>query len=128
LHRRIPRATTSVMRILADENIPRPLVHALREQSHDVDWVLERRPGATDHDVLLWARREERAILTFDKDFRDWAFRSEEPMPDGCILLQIDGGDGARVVERTIEALKDRTDCRGTFIVVTERRTKARSI
>lgn len=116
------------MRILADENIPRPLVHALRERSHDVDWVLERRPGATDLEVLLWARREERAILTFDKDFRHWAFRSHEPMPDGCVLLQFGGKTTASIVEKTIDALASRIDCRGLFIVVTEHRTKARAL
>lgn len=128
LRGRSARARTCVMRILADENIPRQIVHALRERSHDVDWVLERRPGASDHDVLMWARKEERAILTFDKDFRDWAFRSQEPMPDGCILLQIEPADPIFVARRTLESLADRSDCRGSFIVVMEHRTKVREL
>jgi len=39
------------MRILANENVPGPVVAGLRAAGHDVLWVKERMAGATDRDV-----------------------------------------------------------------------------
>jgi predicted nuclease of predicted toxin-antitoxin system len=39
------------MRILADENVPGPVVTALREAGHDVLWTKEGSPGARDRDA-----------------------------------------------------------------------------
>ena len=46
------------MRILANENVPGPVVTALRDAGHDVLWVKEDMAGAVDHDVLALAERE----------------------------------------------------------------------
>ena len=40
------------MRFLADENMPGPVVAALRTQNHDVLWIKECRPGASDAIVV----------------------------------------------------------------------------
>ena len=40
------------MRILANENVPGPVVAALRAAGHDVLCVKESMSGAKDHDVL----------------------------------------------------------------------------
>jgi len=48
------------MRILANENVPGPVVAALRAVGHDVLWVKEAMSGATDRDVLARAEREAR--------------------------------------------------------------------
>jgi predicted nuclease of predicted toxin-antitoxin system len=52
------------MRILADENVPGPVVTALREARHDVVWVKESMPGARDADVLARAQSETRLVVT----------------------------------------------------------------
>jgi hypothetical protein len=46
------------MRILANENLPRPVIAALREVGHDVVWVRESMPGAADSEVLAVAQAE----------------------------------------------------------------------
>ena len=46
------------MRFLADENIPGPVVAALRERGDDVFWVKESMPGASDPVVLNVAQRD----------------------------------------------------------------------
>lgn len=120
--------TTSAMRILADEDIPRPLVHCLRDASHDVDWVIERRPGTSDKDVLRWARRERRTLLTFDKDFRHQVLGSGEELPDGCILLRLTSSNADVVARRVIEVLENYPDCSRTFLVVLDHRAKARAL
>jgi predicted nuclease of predicted toxin-antitoxin system len=56
------------MRFLANENFPGAAVAALETAGHDIVWVRTAAPGSTDEDVLAWAGREERVLLTFDQD------------------------------------------------------------
>lgn len=39
-------------RLLANENMPGPLINALRNVGHDVAWIVEDAPGAADAGVL----------------------------------------------------------------------------
>ncbi len=57
------------MRFLANENVPLEAVQALRKSGFDVAWVRQSAPGMIDPEVLAWAVREQRVLLTFDKDF-----------------------------------------------------------
>nr|BAL59253.1 hypothetical conserved protein [Candidatus Acetothermum autotrophicum] len=58
------------MKILADEHIPKVLLHALRQARHEVITVIELgMAGATDEEILQRARAENALILTEDKDF-----------------------------------------------------------
>jgi len=57
------------MRFLADESCDFAIVRALRAAGHDVVAVTERLPGAEDQAVIDLAVREERILLTEDKDF-----------------------------------------------------------
>lgn len=63
------------MRFLADENFPGGAVTALQARGHDIVWVRTAAPGSIDEDVLAWATREDRVLLTFDKDFGELACR-----------------------------------------------------
>jgi hypothetical protein len=63
------------MRLLADENVPGPLVRALVESGCDVAWVRTVSPGVSDPEVLALAMQEKRILLTFDKDFGEIAKR-----------------------------------------------------
>jgi predicted nuclease of predicted toxin-antitoxin system len=64
------------MRFLANENVPGAAVAALAAAGHDVVWVRIVAPGIRDPDVLEWAARDHRILLTFDKDFGEIARRS----------------------------------------------------
>ncbi len=63
------------MRFLANENFPGSGVAALQSAGHDVVWIRTAARGATDPEVLAWAAREERILLTFDKDFGEFGKR-----------------------------------------------------
>ncbi len=76
------------MRFLANENFPGPAVAALQAAGHDVVWIRIAKPGATDPEVLAWAMREERVLLTFDKDFGELAARTVQPVKCGVVLLR----------------------------------------
>lgn len=79
------------MRILADENIDPFLVNWLRTQGHDVSSVRESARGAPDPNVLDAATRENRVLLTADKDFGDVVYRQGRPTA-GVILLRFHTG------------------------------------
>src|SRR5271166_6919142 len=54
------------MRFLANENFPSSAVAALQASGHDVVWIRTAAQGSTDPNVLAWAAREERILLTFN--------------------------------------------------------------
>jgi predicted nuclease of predicted toxin-antitoxin system len=54
------------MRVLANENIPGPVVRTLRELGHDVLWAKENLRGEADHVVLSRAQTEQRVTVTCD--------------------------------------------------------------
>jgi predicted nuclease of predicted toxin-antitoxin system len=56
------------MRILADENVPGPVVRALRDAGRDVLWAKEAMPGARDREVLARAQAEMRLMASWRSD------------------------------------------------------------
>jgi len=78
------------MRILANENFPLDAVVSLRTDGHDVWWVRTEAPGISDAEVLDLARRDNRLIVTFDKDFGELAFHAHLPVASGVILLSFE--------------------------------------
>ena len=77
------------MRILADENMLGQAVAILRQAGHDVLYVKEERPSTPDPDVLAWASRENRLLITFDSDFGELNQRYNQPAPHGVALFRI---------------------------------------
>lgn len=76
------------MRLLADENVPLPSIHALRAAGHDVVSVSEEAAGTGDQIVLARAVSERRLLLTFDRDFGELVFRTGEQAHPGIIFLR----------------------------------------
>ena len=61
-----------MLRLLANENIPRLLIEQLRQRGHDVSWIREQNRGISDPLVLANAMKEARVLLTMDKDFGEY--------------------------------------------------------
>lgn len=116
------------MRLLCDENIPTSIVERLRVRGHDVLWINDGRHGIRDDEVCRLARSEARTLVTFDKDFRTWALRTAESLPDGVILLQIESRDYDFACDRAIQAIQSRADWRGVLAVVMDKRTSVRHL
>ena len=98
------------MRFLANENVPGPVVAALREHGHDVFWIKESMRGAEDPIVLVRAQTERRVVVTLDKDFGELAFRSRLPAQSGVILIRLDWKDPETDNQIAIAALVSRED------------------
>ena len=116
------------MRLLANENVPRLTVEALRAGGHDLIWVRTDMAGSSDDEVLARAMAEGRILLTHDKDFGDLAFHTGLPATCGIILVRLAGLDPDAVVERTVEAINSRSDWPGHLSVVDERRIRMRPL
>ena len=112
------------MKILANENFPSDAVTALRASGHDVVWVRESKPGASDNDILEQAQLEERLLLTFDKDFGELAFRMRLPALQGVILFRISAPSSAHVAKKAVDVLSTRSDWQGCFSVVEDSRIR----
>jgi predicted nuclease of predicted toxin-antitoxin system len=116
------------MRILADENFPRPILQALREQGHDINSVKETMRGATDREVLEQAQKDERLVVTFDKDFGELAFRFGLPATSGVILFRLSGDGPEADNARALAALARPLEWAGNFAVVTDDRIRIRPL
>lgn len=85
------------MRLLADENIPLPRVHLLRQAGHEVEAVAEFAPGAQDPRVLAYAADHDLVLVTFDRDFGQLTYSGDAPVPGGVLFLRLIPSDPEEV-------------------------------
>ena len=85
-----------------------------------MSWVSEDAPGTADPDVLERASKEDRLLLTFDKDFGELAYRAGLRAPAGVVLLRLPGMPPEEVSRFMTDGLATRVDWKGHFSVVTE--------
>jgi predicted nuclease of predicted toxin-antitoxin system len=108
------------MLLLADENLPRSTVEALRQDGHDVIWVRTRAPGAKDPFLLEWAEAEGRLLLTLDRDFWQIALQRPEPISNcGVILFRLHPAVADRLTPLARRALRGGNEWRGHISIVT---------
>jgi predicted nuclease of predicted toxin-antitoxin system len=90
------------VRLIGDENVPWPLVCALREDGHDLLSVFETMRSQSDVEILQKAVDERRVLLTFDRDFGEMIFSKGFTPPPGVIFVR----EVPRSLEETIEAVR----------------------
>lgn len=117
------------MRLLADENIPLDSVRALRSAGHDVYSASEVGPGAADLSHVERAIREDRLIVTFDRDFGEIAVRGPNKPEAGVLLLRLAPKSAEEVTQLLIDLLA-RSDVtwRGHVSVADETHLRQRPI
>jgi Domain of unknown function (DUF5615) len=116
------------MRFLANENFPGAAVAALEAAGHDIVWVRTAAPGTSDPDVLAWAAREERILLTFDKDFGELARGWALPRTCGVVLLRMPMPRPGDVGRRLADLIVARDDWAGCFSVIEPDRVRMRPL
>ena len=112
------------MRLLANENFPGDAIIALRDAGHDVVWIRTEAPGSSDGDVLARAQRENRILITFDKDFGELAFRAGLPASSGIVLFRISAPAAGHIAQVATAVFSDRSDWAGHFSVIDNRRIR----
>jgi predicted nuclease of predicted toxin-antitoxin system len=77
------------VRLLVNENFPAPSSAPRRAAGLEVMAVGECCPGINDERVLALALREQRWLVTFDRDYGDLIFRKALPPPPAVLLLRV---------------------------------------
>ncbi|HMF79376.1 MAG TPA: DUF5615 family PIN-like protein [Bryobacteraceae bacterium] len=108
------------MRLVLDENFPKAAVEILRAHGHDVVWIRTHAPGMKDRDILQLAAREERVVLTLDKDFRQLPPAASVGPTYGVILFRVRPAVPARVIPIVLKALALNLDRLGHVSVVSD--------
>jgi predicted nuclease of predicted toxin-antitoxin system len=116
------------MRFLANENFPGAAVTALPVAGHDVVWVRASAPGTSDADVLAWAGREQRILLTFDKDFGELSNRSGLPADCGVVLFRMPMPKPGDVGQQLTSQITARDDWAGHISVIEPGRVRMRAL
>ncbi|MGI8896352.1 MAG: DUF5615 family PIN-like protein [Casimicrobiaceae bacterium] len=75
--------------LLVNENFPTPSLLRLRQAGYDAASVSESAPGSTDVEVLDRAVRENRWLVTFDRDYGELVFARRLPASPAVILLRV---------------------------------------
>ena len=118
------------MRFLADMGISMSTVEALRQEGHEVVHLreegLQRLP---DPAILEKARREERAVLTFDLDFGDLLAIGGQKYPS-VIIFRLRNESPPTVTMALFQALADErhTLADGAIIIVEDARYRIRRL
>lgn len=114
------------MKILADENIEREFIEALREANFDVISVIENYIGSADDEILQIAVNEQAVILTYDKDFGELVFRFSL-QSHGVILLRVHDLSLAEKAQITIQAIREHeAELENAFTVISENSVRIR--
>ncbi len=112
------------MRFLADENFIGDAVRALRTRGHDVDWILEQKPGSIDDEVLALAQQDKRILLTFDKDFGELAFKLRLPATSGILLFRLRNLSPSEMTSLIVAAVESQPHWEKTFAVISRDRIR----
>jgi predicted nuclease of predicted toxin-antitoxin system len=116
------------MKFLVDENIHADVVAWLRSLGQDVLYAAEALSGNSDEELLNAARRENRIIVTDDKDFGELVFH-RRILSSGVILL--------RLTDRSIQGRLQRLGsvwatisarAEGSFMVISDKRVRLRPL
>ena len=114
------------MKFLVDVNASGPVARWLANTGHDVRRVAERNPRMRDEEILRWAVREQRTIVTTDQDFEKMIWREGK---DHCGVLRLENLPRA---ER-IALLEDVMPCHrrelhaGAIVIALSRRIRIRT-
>ncbi|MBK7873732.1 MAG: DUF5615 family PIN-like protein [Saprospiraceae bacterium] len=69
------------MNFIADEGLDKTLVMLLRASGHDVFYFAEEAQSTDDETILDFANKENRILLTRDKDFGELIYRLQKVNP-----------------------------------------------
>jgi predicted nuclease of predicted toxin-antitoxin system len=111
-------------KFLANENVPRVAVDALRGAGHDVAWIRTDAPGLADAVVLKRASAEGRVLVTFDKGFGELVFAAGARASHGVVLLRINCDDPESTARRVVHSIGLREDWSRHFSVVDDARIR----
>lgn len=114
------------MRFLIDESTGKRLATLLEKKGHDVVFVGDFMPKATDESVLAEAEKQNRILITDDKDFGALIFRLNRPTTGVILLRTVSSRPNVRL--EIIKNLLKSYNPKGKFVVLKEDSIRIRKI
>ena len=112
------------MRFLADESCDFSVVRSLRAAGHDVAAVVELSPRADDEIVIDRAVREQRILITEDKDFGQLVY-ADKRASAGVLFIRFPANVRRSLARTIVELVRRKGEkLAGDFVVVQPGRTR----
>ena len=111
-------------RLLLDENLGLRVYQELKRLGYQVQSVLIEKRGAFDTDVVLEAIRQNKVIVTMDKDF---GYLAQAYRPPGVIILRLKDPRIPNRIKAILRAL-EAGELLGYITIVTDTRIRKRPI
>jgi len=117
---------TAYMKFLADESCDFTIIKELRSAGINVVSVIEHSPGISDEEVLLLAQKEERIVITEDKDFgRLIHLGGDKPLP--VLFLRYPFSVRHLIADKLLSFIQKREEVlKESFIVIEPGRIRVR--
>jgi predicted nuclease of predicted toxin-antitoxin system len=114
------------VKLIADENIEREFIEALRQENFEVLSIWEIKAGIGDDEVLRIAEEENAILLTNDKDFGELVFR-RKLVSRGVLLLRLSDLPVAEKIEITVKAIRENeSELENAFTVISKNSVRIR--
>ena len=112
------------MRFLVDECTGPAVAGWLKNQDHDVFSIFDSGRGMEDEEIIRKAVKENRILITNDKDFGDKVYRDGR-IHNGIILLRLQDErpeNKIRILDNLFKSYEE--NLKNSFVVVTEERVR----
>jgi predicted nuclease of predicted toxin-antitoxin system len=115
-------------RLLLNENFPIPAITRLRRKGLDLLAIGEASRGLQDEAVLALAVKDQRWLVTFDRDYGELVFGRGLPSPPAIVLLRETHYRPAEPADWVIELLRTPEHIEGQFVVFRRRAVRTRPL
>jgi predicted nuclease of predicted toxin-antitoxin system len=119
---------TARIRLLTNENFPRPALLVLRAAAVDVESVAEQMPGASDRAVLEHAVQDGRWIVTFDRDYGELVFARKVAAPPAIVFLRQGAYPPTWPAQAVLAAMAQADFVQGHLVVISDRAMRRRPL
>ena len=113
------------MKFLVDVCAGNSIGQLLKSEGNDVSFVRDNNPRMGDEDILAWAFKERRVLITIDKDFGFYIFHEEQPHHGIIRLPNVPKMKRLRLIEEVINSHSDDLE-NGAIITVSLNRIRVR--
>jgi predicted nuclease of predicted toxin-antitoxin system len=95
------------LKFLLDVNVGTTIAEALTEAGHEVVRVQLLTPRERDEQILAWAVRENRILVSYDSDFTDLIYRDRMAPPPAILYIRFEPPDLALLALRIVELARN---------------------
>lgn len=118
-------------KFILDENIPILIAENLRMRGYDILSIQEKFRGLDDESIIHLSQKEERIVLTYDKDFGYLVF-NQNLHPHSVILFKL-SGQSLKEINLTVKSIinhleKNKIDTANQFFVYDGKNLRNRPI